>query len=322
MAHISAIWTRILFGYGYLSVTLFYILSGFLLYLPYATGRYSAKKHAPLAEYYKKKIVRLYPHLLICTLMLVVFAHRLDIEYVKSALLALTFTSQFVPSQFTPSINGGLWYLPVLVSFLLIFPLLIRLLLRNRKIFYTIFVAVCVASFLVRLIGAEHYTDNPFLSPYKDSIFGRMDDFMIGIMLCYIIYKHDWANRVSGRMVYILAVASVFLFLVSNVLLSLFLRDTGNVVYVALANNVVQVSFCLLIIAAVSKGLIHRIFDSKSMRKIGNMSYSIFMWNIPVIAAVGHIRGRYVFLPVLILCIAYIYHKTVDERFLHEGKSR
>jgi peptidoglycan/LPS O-acetylase OafA/YrhL len=314
--------TRILFGYGYLSVTLFYILSGFLLYLPYATGRYTPSSHPALTTYYKKKILRLYPHLFICTLTLVIFAHRLDIEYVKSALLALTFTSQFVPSQFTPAINGGLWYLPVLVSFLLVFPLLIRLLLRSRKTFFTICASICIVAFFVRLVGAGYYTDNPFLSPYKDSIFGRMDDFMIGIMLCYLVYKYKWAHGLSRFKIYVMASLSALLFLVSNILLSLFLRNTSNVAYAAIANNFVQVSFCLLIVVAVSKGALQGVFNSQILRSIGSMSYSIFLWNIPIIAAVGHVKGRYIFLPFLVLGVAYLYHRIVDERLLSEGKNR
>lgn len=314
--------TRIVFGYGYLSVALFYILSGYLLYVPYAMGRFTSKKEMSTKEFYKKKVLRLYPHLFVCTLTLVIFAHSLDLQYIKSALLALTFTTQFVPSQFTPIVNGGLWYLPVLVSFLLVYPALIRLMLKSKRAFFGTAITIFIGAFIVRLLGAGYFTDNPFLSPYKDSILGRMDDFLAGILLCYFMYNRQLPGRLSKIQVYMLVVFSVLLFLASNVVLSLFLRDTSKTFYAAIANNFVQLSFCGLIVATTSKGVVQKFFESKILRKLGILSYSIFLWNIPVIAATGHVRGRYVFLPPLILGIAYLYHKLVDERPLHEKKSR
>ena len=113
---------------GYLGVELLLMLSGFLLYLPYASGR-----TPPLREFYKKRALRILPSYWFCLLvMLFVFAIPQGLYAGAGSMIGdlaahLTFTHNlFRETYFATPLNGAMWTLAVEVQFYLIAPLLCR----------------------------------------------------------------------------------------------------------------------------------------------------------------------------------------------------
>ena len=48
-------------GFGFAGVDLFFVLSGFLLTLPFARATLTRSAHPPLAQYYKRRLLRVFP---------------------------------------------------------------------------------------------------------------------------------------------------------------------------------------------------------------------------------------------------------------------
>ena len=114
---------------GYMWVDGLLLLSGFLLYLPYAQAGEKLPRALP---FYKRRLIRIVPSYLLCAIPMFVLA-LLQGKYPSLKMAAadlaahLTFTFNLFPSTYfyTP-INGALWTLAVEMQFYLLFPLLAR----------------------------------------------------------------------------------------------------------------------------------------------------------------------------------------------------
>lgn len=111
---------------GYLGVELLLMLSGFLLYLPFA-----ADQTPKIGDFYKKRALRILPSYWFCILVMLfgyalpngLYASRTAMW--KDLAAHATFTHNlFEETYFATPLNGAMWTLAVEVQFYLIFPLL------------------------------------------------------------------------------------------------------------------------------------------------------------------------------------------------------
>ena len=142
---------------GYIFVDLMLMLSGFLLYLPYANGR-----ERPAREFYTRRALRILPSYWFCLLVMLAFAladpaFSKPGELVKDLLAHLSFTHNLFPvSYHLTRLNVVLWTLAVEVQFYLILPLLAPL-FRKRPIL--VYALLCLAAFGVRALIAARVED-------------------------------------------------------------------------------------------------------------------------------------------------------------------
>ncbi len=143
---------------GYLFVDLMLMLSGFLLYLPYANG----KERSPRA-FYTRRALRILPSYWLCLLVVLVFLVAdpafTDGKALFQDLIAhLTFTQNlFSVSMMRTRLNGVLWTLAVEVQFYLLLPLLAP---AFRKYPAAVYAILCGIAFFSRSVIAAS-TDVP-----------------------------------------------------------------------------------------------------------------------------------------------------------------
>ena len=130
---------------GYMYVDLLLMLSGFLLYLPYAN-----RKERPARQFYARRALRILPSYWLCLAILLVIA-LLQPDFSDGAGLAkdlaahLTFTHNlFYDTCLMTRLNVVLWTLAVEVQFYLVLPALAPLFRKHPLIVYGAMVAAAL----------------------------------------------------------------------------------------------------------------------------------------------------------------------------------
>lgn len=125
---------------GYIWVDALLLLSGFLLFLPYAEANENGKSLPRILPFYRNRFLRIAPSYYLNILVMLLFValpkglyntHTGDLDgarLAKDLLAHATFTHSLFPFSYTGSpLNGTLWTLSVEMQFYLLFPLVARL---------------------------------------------------------------------------------------------------------------------------------------------------------------------------------------------------
>lgn len=128
---IKPIFTPYIFGNGgYMAVSLFFILSGYIIALPYAEGRRNFDNNKNIFTFYKHRAIRLFPLFWISLFMgILIFGSNFS-----QIFFVFTTLAGFSPIYFFPSINPVYWSLFVEIHMSIIFPWIIKI---SQKISFT-----------------------------------------------------------------------------------------------------------------------------------------------------------------------------------------
>jgi peptidoglycan/LPS O-acetylase OafA/YrhL len=124
--HAHGLFYRFL-DHGYIAVSLFFILSGFILTRTYRE-KWTAKSFRPFLI---ARIARIYPVYLLALLVQLPFYHGTPARTAAVLLMVQSWTT--LPSRFPGAWNSPAWTLSVEWFFYLIFPILLALLARVRR---------------------------------------------------------------------------------------------------------------------------------------------------------------------------------------------
>ncbi|HZU00269.1 MAG TPA: acyltransferase [Ktedonobacteraceae bacterium] len=197
-------------------VTLFFILSGFLLFLPYARSLVLGSDWPSARRFYLRRAFRIIPGYYACLFLLILLTHReyLHRDHLKQLGLFLTFFMDSSPTTYR-LINGPFWTLAVEWQFYLLLPLLalgMRPLVRRGGRYWRVTTLVlCLiglmacgvvtryAGFFLTLhpgqsFGLPHSVLNIaiffFYGTVGNGLHGKfLEDFAVGMLvsLCYVM---------------------------------------------------------------------------------------------------------------------------------------
>lgn len=183
---------------GYLWVDGLILLSGFLLYLPYAQG----KGVPSIREFYKRRLIRILPSYLLCILPLFVIAlvkgeYPSPSDAWKDLLAHLTFTHNLFPfsAQQTP-LNGALWTLAVEMQFYLLFPLLARAFRKKPLLTYA---CMAGAAFLFRGFAARQ-ADTAMLVNQLPAFLDVYANGFLAASVFMSLRKKLFSGKLEGRL--------------------------------------------------------------------------------------------------------------------------
>jgi peptidoglycan/LPS O-acetylase OafA/YrhL len=173
------------FSIGWAGVPIFFVLSGFLLGLPFAEWQAGVRERPELGRYLFRRVMRVFPAYYVQILVLLIIAYGIHGQSpIGSWLDAIRHAAMlFVPPPvgMTP-VNPVWWTLPIEFSFYLLLPFLAYLL---RPHYWWRLLAVCmVAMWLWRYGVVMWMTDRPvpekLVAAYQ--LPGSLDTFGLGML--------------------------------------------------------------------------------------------------------------------------------------------
>jgi len=292
-----------LVSHGAFGVNLFFILSGLVLALPYARGERRMASMADARAYYARRARRLLPlyYLVLAVSFYMRPLAKLSSEtYFRDVLSLATFTFSFNELRFFSWYDPVLWSLSVEVWFSVAFPVVVlawqRLGMRR-----VLFVALAM-SLAVRLYATlRHPGVVAALDFIKDSLAGRLDDFVVGMALAVWFARSPAWSR--GAIVTALLGGLCLLDLCANGWDNVFAHRLPYVLAAAI-NDVQAAGFALITasLLAFPPRLVALPFVAPPIQLLGMMSYSVYLWH--TIGGHGPNAGIEDMIPYLSMCFS------------------
>ena len=325
-------------------VHLFFVLSGFLLFLPYARALLLNRPLPGFWRFYQRRALRILPAYLVVLVALAWLqsAHR-GTPVTGESLLAhlLMIHDMFVP--FNRDFEGPFWTLAVEAQFYLLLPVLALLLAkivgatRSRArllggIGVLIAGALAVRGVDIVLMDWLHAgTSHGFAREFVLFTMGMqgkyLEVFMVGMLASavYIIsVEHDGMSRALRRRLGLVALWGA---LVIVLLAVPFIRYGGTIfgpgqtwnAGVLIYPLVVGVGYSTLLLAILwGSRPVRWLFEAPPTRFVGHISYSLYLWHDPIILAMVPLFAAFP-LVVRVACaflVAYLSYQFVERPFL------
>ena len=274
---------------GSTGVSLFLVLSGFCLYLPFANGRQDRfKTTAFFIRRCRRLLPAYYTAVLICIGLAVVGAPGMGSRSIDPAGLFWQLSTHVLmlhslfPSTFY-SLNGAFWSLALEWQLYLALPLLVYIAARFGLIWAAALpIAVNVIYRLALWAAVSHGLahDNQILreAVLPNLIFGRWAEFAYG-MVAAELYRRGIVSRIDWRHAASLVVLIPAGFLLMRTPLS-------HMIFGA-------VFFMLLLVVLAGNNVVSTIFSLRPLVGLGLMSYSLYLVHAPMLWMTSTVLNRY-----------------------------
>jgi peptidoglycan/LPS O-acetylase OafA/YrhL len=301
---------------GFLGVQVFFVLSGFLITtLMLREVARTGRLH--LGNFYLRRALRIVPvyatYLVLVAIIQASGQVHLDLGH---WLAAFTWTVNLVPGS-TPWALSHFWSLCVEEHFYLLWPLLVALL---PLAWCRITVPCCVAlAFALRWFLLLRYPG----TAVDLLTFTRIDDVAVGCGLAFLAHDASWRGRfdrlTSWRSLALLLpaflVSQVFC---SNLIGSRFLPHGPLQAAIAAANPLNALTIALLMWRLLRRpdGFAGRLLNHPAAVMIGVLSYSAYLWHLPLCERAPAWVGSFPQNLVFIFVAAALSYTLIEKPFL------
>lgn len=278
------------FSMGMAGVTIFFVLSGFLLATPFAQWQAGLRERPPLGRYFLRRVLRVFPAYYVQLAILLAIAAwvpgQAGIDDAGSLFRHLLML--FMPPPLgTPPINGVWWTLPIEFGFYLVLPFLTLMLSPQRGPWLLLgCLAVMVLwrhGVVVRLADAPL----PMRVSAAYQLPGSMDAFGMGMAAAVL---HANRARLPGWLLPPAGRNRLGLLGIALVLAAIYWLPgrraeywADNLIFYAWTPALSLGIAAMLLAGAGGSGLLQKIFGNRTMVFLGLISYSLYLWHLPVL---------------------------------------
>jgi peptidoglycan/LPS O-acetylase OafA/YrhL len=285
-------------GFGFAGVDLFFVLSGFLLALPFARAALTGSAQQPLKRYYKRRLLRVFPAYY-AQLAIILMAGPWFLTWVPmdaTSMFAHLFMFFNIGWEPVRPMVGLWWTLPVELSFYLLLPLIASF-MRPRRWLILLLGGILV-SMLYRLWSADHFAaveGGVFLA--ASHLPGSLPEFLMGASAALLVQWFDLrpGNRPAAWVpdgIFLLGVTLVSVWFWKIVLPNGSHYWSGHWSMV-IAPLVLGIALSLIVISLYWGSRIGRIlFANPVVYFLGLISYSLYLWHFVVLQQAGPLFGE------------------------------
>lgn len=273
-----------IFSEGYIGVSFFFILSGFILSYTYKDKIINNK--ISKQSFWIARLARIYPLHFITLMVAVPLSFRSDmIEWIIRFVLNLFLVQSFVPSQDVYFyFNSVSWSISDELFFYLVFPFLILALFRkkNMAVLPLLLLVIPVGLFFIKsTYHHKYFYINPLL---------RLADFTIGIALYHIyeLRKHiEFPTKSLATYAELIAVLVLMLFFALHEYVPQGFRYSCYYWPPMIG---------IIYVFAYSKGAISNFLSNDRLVYLGEISFGFYMWHMLVIRYFNYVGDKIVLL--------------------------
>ena len=253
---------------GFLGVYIFFVISGFVLALPFASHHLKQTKKVNIGSYFWRRLTRLEPPYIIwMTIFFLAFIfqmHASFVEYLPHYLANITYTHAIIYNQWSP-FNPPTWTLEIEVQFYILAPFLAYFFffIKQKNIRRVVNVVL-----IILLVLIQQYL-KLYLNPYSFSILGHLHYFLLGFILADL-YLTDWVEIKKSSwydMVAILALVSLIY--------------SWSWSYELSSRFAVLISLLVFFIAVFKSHKVNQFVSNRWVMSIGGMCYTIYLIHLP-----------------------------------------
>jgi peptidoglycan/LPS O-acetylase OafA/YrhL len=268
---------------GHYGVPLFFIISGFVLALPFATWRLDGAKPVSLRRYYLRRVTRLEPPYL--SMLAVYFAvrHVLDVSKTPDPWARLftsaTYTHNLVYAE-RSEINDVAWSLEIEVQFYILAPLIGCIFLLRSPVLRR---CLLVAAITLGMTAASIFSSPKEYARLWLSLPMYLHFFLIGFLLADLFVTQRWRERPADSA--LLDVAGVASLAALAYVISDWYGDPAGACLGPILSGV-------LCVAAFHGRLLHRCFRNPWIYSFGGMCYTIYLFHTLLVHGVAKAMTR------------------------------
>lgn len=274
---------------GYLGVSVFFVLSGFLICYRYSDNYKWSKQW--FQNYMINRIARIYPLFFILTIFTFIYNHYFEVEKIDFIILFSNLT--FIRAYFNDFLFTGItqgWSLTVEETFYVLAPALF--LLINKKIRLSVLFLVFVAIGVSLVVAFKNLIFYGFMNDFKFMInytfFGRCLEFLFGIKIALLFKNQQALPFKLKNYTYIGIFFMLFVVLVMS-LSKAFVFETSlmaHEVIMALANNLLFPLgvACFIYGLIVETSAINKLFSTNVFQVLGKSSYAFYLIHVGFIS--------------------------------------
>lgn len=277
---------------GHTGVTLFFILSAFLLSLPHVTAG-ATPAPGDSSKFFRRRALRILPLYWTAVLVGTVATSNQLYDLVRATPYLAFLNGLGVGESMMPW-SAVWWSLATEAQFYLLLPLLpIALHSRRRRAIATSLLAILAVLYCLFVTGTARPESSIVSSKLAHSIFGRAPAFLFGISLAWIYQRHGASIRSSlEARRWIRSGGADLLLVVSLFSLGMLLRWVAHVGYRAAELvpgnhfwHVVEALLwaCVLFLVLLAPLKVKSLFNSRFLIWTGEVSYSTYIWHYPII---------------------------------------
>lgn len=299
---------------GAIGVMIFFTLSGFILSLPFANGLQLNYK-----SYISRRLTRIEPPYIfwMTFFALILWAKSgMGLGELFPHYLSSVFYVHTIAYQDFSIINPVAWSLEVEIQFYLIAPFIAQLYfnlkdIKSRRTLLIFFTSLFII--YQHLLGWQ-------LQPYRASILGQMQHFMVGLLMADIfVHSKNWVER-KGYFWDALAIIAI------PVMMFTWTDELGKSLLFAVAMSA-------FFLGAFKGQLFPRLLALKPLAIIGGMCYTIYLTHLPMlelfysfIGKLGQSSGYFGWLSIsliialpMILLSSAVFYKVIEKPFMRKN---
>jgi len=258
--------------FGGLGVEVFFVISGCILGMPFASHALLGTRKVNLKRYFIRRLTRLEPPFLICILgiyLAQIFVLKTDLSGFEAGHFwaTMTYTHSFIYGTWS-TINPVTWSLETEIQFYILAPLLASIFFIRKKLLRRLI----LAGIIIVWTTIKAYTYPVFETYHLNySVLYYICLFLVGFLFadCLLLDLKKLTKNYYWDIVCMLSMCGIFLFSWKN--------------HLPVLHLLFLTSIFLFFISVFKSVFWNRFFTSKLITTIGGMCYSLYLLHYPLI---------------------------------------